>query len=284
VSDFSIGEVVSRTGVAEGTLRMWERRHGFPNPVRLDSGHRRYSDEDLDAVQRIVSERASGVTLPVAIERARKPVGAPPSLFAWVRDAHPELDTQLLTASTMLALSQAIEDECLARAERPLLFASFQRERYYRRREARWLELARTAELACVFAEFAEPCAPLVGPVEIRIAAESPLMREWAIVCDAPGYGVCLTGWEVPASEGVPGEPRRFETLWSVEPEVVRGAARTCAGMARFQLGRLRPQVQSRLDAPASQPTWQQLRLAAAITGRAFAQLPETRAWGVANG
>jgi DICT domain-containing protein len=275
LSDFSIGEVVSRTGVAEGTLRMWERRHGFPSPARLESGHRRYSDEDLEAVQRIVSERASGITLPLAIERARKPSSTPPSLFASVRDAHPELATQLLSRPAMLALSHAIEDECLARAERPLLFASFQREGYYRRQEARWLELSRTAELACVFAEFAEPCAPLVGPVEIRVAPESPLMREWAIVCDAPGYGVCLTGWEMPASERAPGVQRRFETLWSVEPEVVRGAARACAAMARFQLKRLRPKVQERLNAPASQPTWQQLRLASAISGRAFGYLPE---------
>ena len=199
----------------------------------------------------------------------------PPSLFASVRDAHPELETQLLSRPAMLALSHAIEDECLARAERPLLFASFQREHYYRHQEARWLELARTAELACVFAEFAEPCAPLIGPVEIRLAPESPLMREWAIVCDAPGFGVCLTGWELPPSEREPAGSRRFETLWSVEPEVVRGAARACAGMARFQLSRLRTAVQKRLDAPVSQPDRQQLRLAAAIAGRAFTYLPE---------
>jgi DICT domain-containing protein len=274
VSDFSIGEVVSQTGVAEGTLRMWERRHGFPNPARLAGGHRRYSDEDLEAVRRIVAERAAGIALPVAIERARKPASAPPSLFASVRAAHPQLETQLLSRPAMLALSHAIEDECMARAERPLLFASFQHERYYREQEARWLELSRTAELACVFAEFAEPCAPLLGPAEIRIAPDSPLMREWAIVCDAPGYGVCLTGWEVPASAAAPRSPRRFEALWSVEPEVVRGAARACAAMARFQLKRLRARVQRRLDEPASQPTWQQLRLAAAISGRAFTRVP----------
>jgi MerR family transcriptional regulator, light-induced transcriptional regulator len=273
MSDFSIGEVVSKTGVAEGTLRMWERRHGFPNPARLESGHRRYSDDDLEAVRRIVSERASGITLPVAIERARKPASAPPSLFAAVREAHPELDTQLLSRRAMLALSHAVEDECLARAQRPLLFASFQRERYYRSQEARWLELSRTAELACVFAEFAEPCTPLAGPVEVRLAPASPLMREWAIVCDAPGYGVCLTGWELPpAADASPAE-RRFETLWSVEPEVVRGAARVCAGMARFQLRKLSGSVQERLDAAAGLPTTQQLRLAAAITNRAFAHV-----------
>jgi DNA-binding transcriptional MerR regulator len=284
LSDFSIGEVVSRTGVAEGTLRMWERRHGFPSPVRLDSGHRRYSDADLEAIQRIVADRAAGTTLPVAIERARKPASAPPSLFASVRDAHPELDAQLLSRPAMLALSRAIEDECLARAERPLLFACFQRERNYREQEARWLELSRTAALACVFAEFEEPATPLAGPAEIRIAADSPLMREWAIVCDAPGYGVCLTGWEVPRSSSQPAGPQLFETLWSVEPDVVRGAARACAAMARFQLKRLRPKVQRRLDEPASQPTWQQLRLAAAISGRAFTKLPYERASRVANG
>jgi DICT domain-containing protein len=276
VSDFSIGDVVDKTGVAEGTLRMWERRHGFPNPARLRSGHRRYSEQDLDAVQRIVAERAAGTTLPVAIERAKRPVESSPSLFAWLRNERPELDPQLLSRPVMLALSHAIEDECLARAERALLFASFQRERYYRDQEARWLELARTADFACVFADFAEPCEPVVGPVEIRVAPDSPLVREWAIVCDAPGYGVCLTGWELPPTERDAAGNRRFETLWSVEPEVVRGAARVCAGMARFQLRRLPRSAQTRLDSAASLPTVQQLRLAGAITSRTLAQMPET--------
>jgi MerR family transcriptional regulator, light-induced transcriptional regulator len=274
VSEFSIGEVVDRTGVSEGTLRMWERRHGFPSPARLESGHRRYSDEDLDAVQRIVSARAAGTTLPVAIERAKQPDGISPSLFAWLRNARPELDAQVLARDTMLALSHAIEDECLARAERPLLFAAFQRERNYREQEARWLELARGAELACVFADFAEPCEPLVGPAEIRLAPDSPLAREWAIVCDAPGYGVCLSGWELPPTAQTRTETSHFEALWSVEPEVVRGAARVCAEMAQFQLGKPASAVKQRLDTEAGLPTVQQLRLAAAITSRALAHLP----------
>src|SRR5437764_821598 len=33
-----IGEVVERTGVAEATLRMWERRYGFPVPARRTRG------------------------------------------------------------------------------------------------------------------------------------------------------------------------------------------------------------------------------------------------------
>ena len=39
----TIREVVQRTGVEAPTLRMWEQRHGFPDPQRLPSGHRRYS-------------------------------------------------------------------------------------------------------------------------------------------------------------------------------------------------------------------------------------------------
>ena len=56
----SISDVVERTGVAEGTLRMWERRHGFPVPERLPSGHRRYSEEQVELVLRVLAARASG--------------------------------------------------------------------------------------------------------------------------------------------------------------------------------------------------------------------------------
>ena len=44
----AIRDLVARTGVEQGTLRMWERRHGFPVPERLASGHRRYSERDED--------------------------------------------------------------------------------------------------------------------------------------------------------------------------------------------------------------------------------------------
>ncbi len=254
---------------------MWERRHGFPAPARLASGHRRYSEHDLQAVRRVVAERAAGTTLQVAIQRARQPIALAPSLFAWLRRAHPELDSQLLTRPAMLALSQAIEDESLARAERPLLFASFQREHAYREQEARWRELSRGAELTCVFADFARARVPRGGPAEIRVASASPLVREWAIVCDAPGYSVCLAGWEKPPR---PRDGRRtssFETLWTVEPEIVRGAAQVCAELAADALGELPAGVRRRLDEPAMQLTRRQLKFAAAIANRAFSYLPE---------
>lgn len=41
----SIGGLSKLSGVAVETLRTWERRYGFPEPIRLASGHRRYASE-----------------------------------------------------------------------------------------------------------------------------------------------------------------------------------------------------------------------------------------------
>jgi hypothetical protein len=61
--------------------------------------------------------------------------GSEPSVFAGLRRRHPELVPQVLRKVTLLALTRAIEDECCARAERPVLFASFQREPFFRQSE-----------------------------------------------------------------------------------------------------------------------------------------------------
>ncbi len=42
-----MGAVTRRTGIGEHTLRAWERKFGFPSPLRLDSGHRRYPVEQV---------------------------------------------------------------------------------------------------------------------------------------------------------------------------------------------------------------------------------------------
>ena len=39
--------VTTRTGIGQHTLRAWERRFGFPKPLRLPSGHRRYTDDQI---------------------------------------------------------------------------------------------------------------------------------------------------------------------------------------------------------------------------------------------
>ena len=153
--DLTIREVAARTGIASATLRVWEARYGFPEPGRLPSGHRRYSVDDVERVRQVAREREAGMSLPAAIERVGSATAeAEPSIFAGLRRRRPGLSPYLLPKRTLIGLSHAIEDECAARAERPLLVGSFQRESYYRDAEPRWRELARTAELAIVFADF----------------------------------------------------------------------------------------------------------------------------------
>jgi DNA-binding transcriptional MerR regulator/methylmalonyl-CoA mutase cobalamin-binding subunit len=42
-----MGAVTRRTGISEHTLRAWERRFDFPKPVRLPSGHRRFTSDQV---------------------------------------------------------------------------------------------------------------------------------------------------------------------------------------------------------------------------------------------
>jgi len=55
-----MGAVTRRTGIGEHTLRAWERRFGFPKPLRLDSGHRRFSGEQVQHLLLIAKALESG--------------------------------------------------------------------------------------------------------------------------------------------------------------------------------------------------------------------------------
>lgn len=271
-----IGEVVERTGIAEATLRMWERRYGFPLPERLASGHRRYSEHEVELIRAVAAKRAAGLALPVAIEQARSEGSQPTrSVYAALRHRRPDLEPRLLLKPMMLALSHAIEDEALARAERTLVFGSFQHERFYRQAQLRWRELARTADVAAVFADFPRLRAPRDAPVEVPVPREHPLNREWALVCEGQNFALCLTGWEPPQSGQGPDGRRRFEAIWSVEPEVVREATRICCALAGAKRPALAEAAKPRLEAPLSAPPESQLRLASAVTARMLSHLSD---------
>ena len=55
-----MGAVTRRTGIGEHTLRAWERRFGFPAPLRLASGHRRYSGDQVQHLRLIAKALESG--------------------------------------------------------------------------------------------------------------------------------------------------------------------------------------------------------------------------------
>ncbi len=263
--EMTIREVSALTGVHEGTLRMWETRYGFPNPRRLPSGHRRYSPLDVERVRTVLRGREQGISLKAAIDRARRVGSEPrPSVYSALRTAFPHLQPQLLPKRALVPLSHAIEDECAARADRPVLFGCFQHERFYRRAEARWREFARTAEAAVVLADFRQTRERRGAPAEVALEQTDPLLREWVIVCDAPNFTAGLVGWERLSDAG--GE-RRFETLWAVEPAVVREAARVCCGLVTRTAPQLADGLRERL-AVAPAPSDPEVRTAVELTTR----------------
>lgn len=50
---YSIGTVERDTGIGRDTLRVWERRYGFPTPLRNEKGERSYTEWQLRRLQRI---------------------------------------------------------------------------------------------------------------------------------------------------------------------------------------------------------------------------------------
>jgi MerR family transcriptional regulator, light-induced transcriptional regulator len=243
----SISEVSRRTGIPVAGLRNWEQRYGLPRPQRSPSGQRRYREADCDLLADVLRRRAGGLSLPAAMAQATASTGAgtEQSIFAGIRRQHPGLRVHVLNKTVLLAVTRAIEDECGARAQRPVLLGSFQRQRYYRAAAARWADLARTAEQTVVFADFGRSRLR-AGPVaEIAVAGDAPLRREWALICDAPDTPACVAAWERPGQDQCRDQDRIFEVLWSVDPQVVRGAARIGAGLAAAAI----PEIPDRLAA-----------------------------------
>jgi DNA-binding transcriptional MerR regulator len=63
----SATEFAALTGVSRERLRTWERRHGFPEPVRIEGGARRYAVDDVARVVAVRRAVESGVPIPSAI-------------------------------------------------------------------------------------------------------------------------------------------------------------------------------------------------------------------------
>jgi len=236
LSQHAIKDVAEQTGIAAGTIRMWEQRYGFPVPARTPAGYRRYSDDDVQALRRVLALRHRGLSVPAAIERAREVPGPSdhPSLYAAVSGAE-GARPQVLRKRTLIALSRAIEHETLAHAAAPLVFGAFQREPFYRRVQARYRRLAAHADASAVFADFPSVGHPAGGPVELPIRRDEPLGNEWAVVVDAPGYAACLLAWEHPGGPPPGGEhdrERRFEALWTLDPRTVRAVSEAAARLA----------------------------------------------------
>ena len=140
----------------------------------------------------------------------------------------------------------------------------------------RWTDLAGTAQQTVVFADFGER-RDQPGPIaEIPIAGDSPLRREWALICDADDNPACLAAWERPGQESRRDPDRTFEMVWSVDPQVVRGAADRGRTGRRGWLRVSRP-LQARLGEEAGASS-ADLRPASGLLERTFDYLSRGKA------
>lgn len=227
-------------------------------------------------IERVLAHRAAGLNTEAAVSRvAAERATASPSVFATLREHHPELVPQRLSKRTLLSLTRGIEDEYVARADRPALFATFQKERFFAQSERRWLSLARTAAFAAVFADFDHSSTEESLRI-VALAPEQALTREWVLVCDSPVQSACIAGWEVPGPPTRPDDRREFETMWSVDPRVVRLAATTCAGHVRATLPEAGGELDRLLSEPAREPS-ADLRRAGALFHRLLGYLDARR-------
>jgi MerR family transcriptional regulator, light-induced transcriptional regulator len=263
-----IGAVVKATGVGEATLRAWERRFGFPDPEREPSGHRRYSEADIDRVRAVLRLRDDGLTLRQAIAQvvARERPAAT-SVYAHLREARPDLAAQAIRSRHMARLSRAVEDELGALAEPGLLLGAFQREGAYRRSEARWTDLVRGGKQSFVLADFERLRTFADRPSEVPATGSGPMAAEWALVCVAAGTRACLIGRERPGQGGA-AEDRLFDAFLSLEPDVVGTAAQAAIDLAAPHAPEVAAAAQRRLDDSLDPEPAAQLRLSGAITSR----------------
>ena len=211
---------------------MWEQRYGVPVPERTPVAATASTPTRTSRCCAARSRSASAACRSPRRWSARAPLAARPTGPRSTARSSPATRRpapQVLRKRTLIAISRAIEDETLARAAGPVVFGAFQRERNYRAVQHRYRRLAENADAAVVFADFAEPR-------DRRRRAGRGADRRGRRARQRVGGGDRRAGLRgLPARVGAPAlaredaetadRDRRFETLWTMDPRVVRQAA-----------------------------------------------------------
>jgi len=67
VGKYNIKAVSTMLGIQPGTMRAWERRYNIIAPVRNDSGHRLYTDDQVKKLKWLVGKISAGFTISQAV-------------------------------------------------------------------------------------------------------------------------------------------------------------------------------------------------------------------------
>jgi DICT domain-containing protein/signal transduction histidine kinase len=157
----------------------------------------------------------------------------PNSVVEDLLTAIPQLRPQIYFKSSLTALSHAMEDQVLAGIDKPLIIASFQRERFYKQEAHRYGRIASRTNQVYVLAAPETDFANRSGDYEtIAFEPEDPLSQEWHLVVLGKQYSCCLICKEkflpespVRRSDLHVDQARRFEGIWTFDRPVVCKAA-----------------------------------------------------------
>lgn len=163
------------------------------------------------------------------------------SVLEALLQALPQLRPQLYFKSSLTALSHAMEDQVLASTERPLVIASFQRERFYRQESHRYLRIAECTPQVYVLAAPETDFANRSERYEtIAFDPADELSQEWHLVVIGQQYASCLVCRErenttsrvnirrdavPPPEQPAMDQTRRFEGIWTFDRQVTCKAA-----------------------------------------------------------
>jgi DICT domain-containing protein len=142
--------------------------------------------------------------------------------------ALPQIRLQMYFKSSLTALSHAMEDQVLASQDKPLVIASFQRERFYRQEAHRYLRISEQSDQVYVLTAPESEFCHGSGPYEtIAFSPQDALAQEWHLVVLGQTYAACIVCREVKpeTKKKLPelheDQSRRFEGLWTFDRQVV---------------------------------------------------------------
>ena len=151
------------------------------------------------------------------------------SLLQNVLDAQPHLRAQVYFKEPLKALSLAMEDLVLAGTEAALVIACFQREQFLRQETRRYEKIAQhTDHLYVLSASEKEPdFGSRLYPYEaVPFPPNDELTNEWHLVIVSQHYSSCVLCREHLENTTAMDQARRFEGIWTLDPQVCAMAAR----------------------------------------------------------
>jgi DICT domain-containing protein/signal transduction histidine kinase len=154
------------------------------------------------------------------------------SVLVELLQALPGWRPQMYFKASLTALSHAMEDRILLGGDRPLVIASFQRERFYRQEAHRYRRIAQKTDWVYVLAAPETDFKNGSGLYEtVAFEPNDGLAQEWHLVILGEQYSSCLICRERSATlnkengSSAKDNSRRFEGIWTFDRQVSQQAA-----------------------------------------------------------